>query len=126
VIEASAARLNFLRQLPTFDRFGRGWTRRVRKSRQGQGDGGVRFFRDILMGIGNTHWDIARATAMWAVFSYSFAFLYALIRLEKVPDWSALGIGYAAVLAGAVAFVAGKDIGVAKANATTAAADAKP
>jgi hypothetical protein len=38
---------------------------------------------------------------------------------QKVPDWSALGIGYAAVLAGAVAFVAGKDIGVAKANATT-------
>jgi hypothetical protein len=65
---------------------------------------------------------------MWAVFSYSFAFLYALIWLQKVPDWSALGVGYAAVLAGAVAFVAGKDIGVAKANATTtkAEADAKP
>jgi hypothetical protein len=88
----------------------------------------VKFFRDILMGIGNNHWDIARATAMWAVFSYSFAFLYALIRLEKVPDWSALGVGYAAVLGGAVAFVAGKDIAVAKANATTtkAEADAKP
>jgi hypothetical protein len=88
----------------------------------------VRFFRDILMGIGNNHWDIARATAMWAVFSYSFAFLYALIRLEKVPDWSALGIGYAAVLGGAVAFVAGKDIAVAKANATTtkAESDARP
>jgi hypothetical protein len=88
----------------------------------------MRFFADIFKSVGNTHWDIARFTAMWAVLSYSFAFLYALIRLEKVPDWSALGIGYAAVLAGAVAFVAGKDIGVAKANATTtkAEADAKP
>jgi hypothetical protein len=40
----------------------------------------------------------------------------------------ALGVGYAAVLAGAVAFVAGKDISSAKANATTAAAvsDAGP
>lgn len=84
----------------------------------------VKFFRDIFMGLGNTHWDIARAAGMWAVFSYSFAFLYALIRLEKVPDWSSLGIGYAAVLGGAVAFVAGKDIAQAKANATTAASEA--
>jgi hypothetical protein len=86
-------------------------------------------FSDIFKGIGNSHWDIARLTAMWAVLSYSGAFLYALIVLGKVPDWSSLGIGYAAVLAGAVAFVAGKDIGVAKANATTAAAadaSAKP
>ena len=82
--------------------------------------------RDVLMGIGNHHWDIARFTALWAVFSYSFAFLYALIWLHKVPDWSALGIGYAAVLAGAVAFVAGKDISTAKANATTAESEAKP
>jgi len=79
------------------------------------------FLRDIFAGIGNTHWDIARLTALWAVLSYSFAFLYALIVLGKVPDWSSLGIGYAAVLAGAVAFVAGKDIGTAKAIATTSA-----
>jgi hypothetical protein len=84
----------------------------------------VKLLRDALMGIGNNHWDIARLTALWAVLSYSFAFLYALIALQKVPDWSALGIGYAAVLAGAVAFVAGKDISTAKAAATTA--DAKP
>jgi hypothetical protein len=86
----------------------------------------VKFLRDALMGIGNAHWDIARMTALWAVLSYSFAFLYALIVLEKVPDWSALGVGYAAVLAGAVAFVAGKDISTAKANATTASADPAP
>lgn len=86
----------------------------------------MKVFRDILMGIGNNHWDIARFTAMWAVLSFSFAFLYALIWLQKVPDWSSLGIGYAAVLGGAVAFVAGKDIAVAKANATSAAPDTKP
>lgn len=75
------------------------------------------------MGLGNNHWDIARMTALWAVASYSFAFLYALIALHSVPDWSSLGVGFAAVLGGAVAFVAGKDIATAKANATTAAAD---
>jgi hypothetical protein len=82
----------------------------------------VNFFQDILQGIGNRHWDIARICALWAVLSYSAAFLYALIYLGKVPDWSSLGVGYAAVLAGAVAFVAGKDVSAAKANATTAAA----
>ena len=76
------------------------------------------FIHDILKGIGNRSWDIARLCALWAVASYSFAFLWALIKLQKVPDWSALGIGYAAVLAGAVAFVGGKDIAAAKANAT--------
>lgn len=75
------------------------------------------FFHDILKGIGNRSWDIARLCALWAVFSYSAAFLYALIYLGKVPDWSSLGIGYAAVLAGAVAFVAGKDVSAAKATA---------
>jgi hypothetical protein len=80
----------------------------------------MRFFRDILKDIGNRSWDIARLCALWAVFSYSFAFLWALIKLGKVPDWSSLGIGYAAVLAGAVAFVGGKDIANAKANATNA------
>jgi hypothetical protein len=82
----------------------------------------MNLLRDLFQGIGNSHWDIARMTAMWAVLSYSFAFLYALIWLQKVPDWSSLGIGYASVLAGAVAFVAGKDMAVAKANATTAGA----
>lgn len=78
----------------------------------------MKFFHDILKGIGNQSWDIARLCALWAVFSYSVAFLYALIRLHNVPDWSSLGVGYAAVLAGAVAFVAGKDVARAKANAT--------
>lgn len=88
----------------------------------------MKLLRDIFAGVGNHHWDIARMTAMWAVLSYSFAFLWALIRLHNVPDWSALGVGYAAVLAGAVAFVAGKDISTAKANATNAQAvsDAGP
>jgi uncharacterized protein (DUF39 family) len=83
----------------------------------------VRFFSDIFKGLGNNHWDIARLTALWAVLSYSGAFLYALIALKNVPDWSSLGVGYAAVLGGAVAFVAGKDIATAKANATTTAAN---
>lgn len=84
------------------------------------------FVRDILKDIGNRSWDIARLCALWAVGSYSFAFLYALIWLGKVPDWSSLGVGFAAVLAGAVAFVGGKDIAAAKANATPPAPEPKP
>lgn len=76
------------------------------------------FFQDILKSVGNHSWDIARLCALWAVGSYSFAFLYALIALGKVPDWSSLGVGFAAVLGGAVAFVAGKDISAAKAVQT--------
>jgi hypothetical protein len=68
----------------------------------------------------NGLWDFGRLAAFHVITAYTFAFLYALVWLQKVPDWSNLGIGYAAVLAGAVGLIAGKDIAVAKANATTA------
>jgi hypothetical protein len=88
----------------------------------------MKFLEDLFKGIGNRQWDVARMCALWAVVSYSGAFLYALIRLKSVPDWSSLGVGYAAVLTGAVAFVAGKDIAKAKANSTdpTTAQGAQP
>jgi hypothetical protein len=73
---------------------------------------------DLLKGVGNDGWDLARLSSAWAIISFSGAFLYALIGLGKVPDWSALGVGYAAVLTGAAAFVAGKDMAKAKAQAT--------
>lgn len=75
------------------------------------------WLKDIFYNIGNQRLDAARVCAVWAVVSYSFAFLYALIVLKHVPEWSSLGTGYLQVLGGAVAFVAGKDIAAAKAGA---------
>lgn len=66
-------------------------------------------------------WDFGRLAAFHVITAYTCAFLYALIWLRSVPDWASLGTGYAAVLAGAVALIAGKDIAVAKAHATQGA-----
>jgi hypothetical protein len=63
----------------------------------------------------NGNWDFGRFAAFHVITAYTFSFLYALVWLSKVPDWSNLGIGYAAVLGGAVALIAGKDLAVAKA-----------
>ena len=45
--------------------------------------------------------------------SYTGAFIWALAH-GHVPDWSSLGTGYAAVLAGSGALIAAKDIARAK------------
>lgn len=68
----------------------------------------------------NGCWDFGRLAALHVITAYTFAFLYALVWLGKVPGWTDLGTGYAAVLAGSAALIAGKDIAVAKANATAA------
>lgn len=71
------------------------------------------------------NWDFGRLAAFHAITAYTLAFIYALVWLQKVPAWGDLGLGYAATMGGAAALIAGKDIGVAKANATTAATDCK-
>jgi hypothetical protein len=76
----------------------------------------MRFLAQLFKGP-NGNWDFGRLAAFHVITAYTFAFLYALVWLGKVPGWTDLGAGYAAVLAGAVALIAGKDIGVAKANA---------
>jgi hypothetical protein len=63
--------------------------------------------------------DLGRIMAAKSLGAYSVAFLYSVFRLHQVPDWSALGVGYAAVMAGAGAFIGAKDIAVAKANAAS-------
>lgn len=80
----------------------------------------MKFFSDLFKGVGGQSWELARITAAWAVVSYSGAFLYALAWKGSVPDWASLGVGYAAVLAGAGAFVGIKDVARAKATATDA------
>lgn len=82
------------------------------------------FFGNLFKGP-NGCWDFGRFAAFHVITAYTFAFLYALVVLKNVPDWSALGVGYAATLGGAVALIAGKDIAVAKANATSSEGETK-
>jgi hypothetical protein len=83
-----------------------------------------KFFADLFKGPGNAGWELARFLAAYAVASYSATFLVPLIR-EGTPafDYSALGIGYAAILAGAGAMIWAKD--TARTAAVTAAEGSK-
>lgn len=81
-----------------------------------------RFFSDLFKGVNGQAWELARFSAAWAIFSYSFAFLYALIVFKKIPDWGSLGTGYGAVLLAAGAYIGLKDFAKAKAEAVTSAA----
>jgi hypothetical protein len=74
----------------------------------------------------NGNYDLGRILGAKAGSAYTFAFLYALIKLGSVPNWSELGIGYTGVLGGIGLLIAGKDIGVAKANATPPAIPTPP
>jgi hypothetical protein len=75
----------------------------------------AKFFRDLFMGVGGQSWELARILSAWAVLSYSAAFLHSVFWLREKVDWSALGLGYAAVLTGAGAMIGIKDFARAKA-----------
>lgn len=76
---------------------------------------------NLLRGPGNGGIDLARIIGASAGVLYPFPFIWNVISKGVVPDPSAFGVGYAAVLAAIGALIATKDIGVAKANATTVA-----
>ena len=82
----------------------------------------MKFLGDLFKGVGGQAWELARFSAAFAILSYTFAFLWALIRLGKVPDWSSLGVGYAAVLGAAGLFIGIKDYARAQAASVTSAA----
>jgi hypothetical protein len=78
-------------------------------------------FGNVVSGVfrgPNGNWDLGRIIGFKAGVAYPFVYVYALISKGSVPDPSAFGLGYAAVLAGIGGLIAAKDIGVAKANAT--------
>ncbi len=82
----------------------------------------MKFLSDLFKNVNGTAWELARILSAWAVLSYSFAFLWALLRLRNVPDWASLGTGYGAVLLGAGAYIGIKDFTKAKSEAVTSAA----
>lgn len=75
---------------------------------------------NLFKGPGNNGFDLARIIGGSAGILYPFPFLWDVVAKGVVPDPSAFGVGYAAVLAAIGALIATKDIGVAKANATAA------
>ena len=66
------------------------------------------FVRDLFTGLGNSRWELARVLAAWAVVTYAAAILGAYVK-GQVLDFSAIGLGYAAVLAGAGGLIWAKD-----------------
>lgn len=85
----------------------------------------MKFICDLFKGPGNNSWELARFLGAYAVLSYSATFIVPLIRNASATfDYSALGIGYAAILAGAGAFIWAKDTArTAAVTAATATAD---
>jgi hypothetical protein len=81
---------------------------------------------NLFKGPGNNGFDLARIIGASASVTYPFPFIWNVIAHGAVPEPSAFGTGYAAVLVAVGALIAAKDIGVAKANATTAAAASQP
>lgn len=81
-----------------------------------------KFLGDLFKNVGGTAWELARILSAWAVLSFSFGFLYALIVFHNVPDWASLGTGYGLVLIGAGAYIGIKDIARAQAASVTSAA----
>ncbi len=69
----------------------------------------MKLLRDLFMSPGNQAWELARFLAAYAVLSYSATFLVPLVRTNPSFDYSSLGIGFAAILAGAGALIWAKD-----------------
>lgn len=65
------------------------------------------------------NYDMGRILGFKCVSCFSAAFLYAVFRLHQVPNWTELGGGYALVMGGAMAFIAGKEVAIAKAGSIT-------
>lgn len=72
---------------------------------------------NFLRGPGNVSLDIARLIGGSAAITYPFPFIWNVIKHGVVPDPSAFGVGYAAVLTAIGAMIGAKDICVARANA---------
>jgi hypothetical protein len=63
--------------------------------------------------------DLGRIMAFKCLSCFSAALLWEAFKLHQSINYSELGVGYAAVMAGAGAFIGAKDIAVAKANAAS-------
>jgi hypothetical protein len=79
---------------------------------------------NFLRGPGNGDFDLARFIGASAAIIYPFPYIWNVIAKGSVPDPSAFGVGYAAVLAAIGGMICAKDIGVAKASSLGGGGDA--
>lgn len=77
---------------------------------------------NIFKGPSNTSLDLMRIGGASALIIYPFPYIWNVITHGVVPEPSAFGTGYALVIAAVAAAIGGKDMAVAKANATAAQA----
>lgn len=68
------------------------------------------------------NFDLMRIGGASALIIYPFPYIYEVIAKSSVPDPTAFGTGYALVIAAVAGAIGGKEIALAKANATNAAA----
>lgn len=79
----------------------------------------MKFVRDLFMGVGNQHWDLARIAGAKTIAAFLAAFVYRAFWSTDPINWSDTGTGFGAMLAGVVLLIGGKDIASAKSKKTT-------
>lgn len=75
---------------------------------------------DIFKGPANVSFDLMRVGGFSAFVLFPLPYIYTVFHKGAVPDPVAFGTGYALVIAAIAGAIGGKDIAVAKANATAA------
>lgn len=75
---------------------------------------------EIFKGPMNVSFDLMRIGGASALVIYPFPYLWNVVAHGVVPEPSTFGTGYALVITAVAAAIGGKDIAVAKANATNA------
>lgn len=85
----------------------------------------MKFIRDLFMGVGNQNWDIGRIGGALAVLSMMAAEVWN-ITLGLPIDLDKFGVGMAAVLGGAAAWIYAKDRAKAENVVAQAVSDATP
>ena len=76
---------------------------------------------NFLRGPGNISLDLMRMGGASALVIFPFPYVWNVVAHGIVPDPSAFGVGYAAVIGSVATAIGAKDLLVAKANATGAA-----
>lgn len=74
---------------------------------------------NILKGPGNLSLDLMRIGGASAFVLYPLPYIYVAVTKGLLPDPGAFGTGYGVMIGAVGAAICAKDIGVAKANATS-------
>lgn len=77
----------------------------------------IESFLSIFKSSVSGGYDMGRVLAFKTMTTFSAMFIYTTLKNPHIPvNWVEVGGGYAAVMAGCVAFIGGKEYALAKAN----------